>query len=714
MEKLGQYQEAVDYTCKYRQSLALELTNRYKQDGKLSKDYTEKIADREIKKFTKLGEFQKAKLWLRFISDIENYIDNKKRENIIVAFRVLKMFEEFDRAFFYARAQAMFTEGIKLATEIGKPDMVTTFQLQQATQEISSSRKIEAKGLLDNIKTIAATHNDLYIVARALVLLARHEGENISRDVRIANCEQARDIYKNKFANRFGEIECYNVLRGLKSEENLHIRIKETIVAIKTVNELIQGLNSKKLVIFFGFEPTEKEEIYIPKNQDQWRIGYNLPSNDMDGMVRESLDNLCQLVQSHLAKHTNTWLDDVMSRLDNSFRACGFACHNDVKKKQPIRNSHSEAYNVERYAFLFELENQIADLACQQYKKHRACTKRWIRKPIDTLIYLLSPYSQVHLQYTEKEYTAIRESSLKPFLIERLKQLDFSCDSFDALLNAWQIHTALNLFDEVHLSYEVTHRVHDKCLSVWLRSNQLLRKGENILQAIEESVQCFVENKKRCKESVQCFVENKQRCNCLENVTATFTVYTTALLTMFSYSRRVELFIPETFSKFVNYFNTINSKQPGVDFYEACLATAKKLKAKEVNEKVVTLLRQILMLLLEELRLGQLEAPEDYYHTLLLILTIFGNLILHTDKSKLRVKFEKILQLYENIPIRFSEAYASLTKVKTARDLFQAINKALEKMEMNVRKLTIQHQEEADSIVFSLCKLDKISITDIP
>ncbi len=702
MEKLGQYQEAVDYTCKYRQSLALELTNRYKQDGKLSKDYTDKIADREIKKFTKLGEFQKAKPWLRFISDIENFIGDKKSENIIVAFRVLKMCEEFDRAFFYARAQAMFTEGIKLATEIGKPDMVTTFQLQQATQEISSSRKIEAKGLLDNIKTIAVTHNNLYIVARALVLLARHEGENISRDVRIANCEQARDIYKNKFANRFGEIECYNVLRGLKSEENLHIRIKETIIAIKTVNELIQGLNSKKLVIFFGFEPTEKEEIYIPKNQDQWRIGYNKPANridDMDGMVRVSLDNLCQLVQSHLAKHTNTWLDDVMSRLDNSFRACGFACHNDVKKKQPIQKSYSVVYNVERYAFLFELENQIVKFA-EEHKMSRIFSKRWIRKPIETLVHLLSPYSQVHLQNTEKEYTAIRESSLKPFLIERLKQLDFSCDSFDALLNAWQIHTALNLFDEVHLSYEVTHRVHDKCLSVWLRSNQLLRKGENILQAIEESVQCFVENKKRC--------------NCLENVTATFTVYTTALLTMFSYSRRVELFIPETFSKFVNYFNTINSKQPGVDFYEACLATAKKLKAKEVNEKVVTLLRQILMLLLEELCLGQLEAPEDYYHTLMLILTIFGNLILHTDKSKLRGKFEKILQLYENIPIRFSEAYANLTKVKTARDLFQAIDKALEKMEMNVRKLTIQHQEEADSIVFSLCKLDKISITDIP
>lgn len=701
------YQQAVDYTCKHRQSLALELANRFERDGNLHKNDTEAIADREIIKFTISENIHKAEPWLLFIPDIEKYISKKKKENKkIVAFRVLEILNEFDKALFYARAQAMFTEGIKLATEKNRPNMVVILQLQQATRDMSRSRKIQTQGLLKIIRNISTTHQDSNIVARALVLLAKHKDEDSSTLVQIAKCEQARDIYKNKLRNPFGEIECYGILRDLMIEQlPLHTTIQETIAALKSVNQLIKDIHVKQLhatesmKLFYGFEPQGNGGLYfIPNNQDQWAIHYKPEDEsegieDLDGMVQVSSRNLCRLVRSHLAQLTNAWLNDITSRLDTNFCDCGFASHNDIKYKRSTRISHSGAYNVEKYAILFELENQIVDLVCEQYKVHSKCTKRWIRQPIDTLVRLLSPYSQVYLQFTQMEYTAIQMSSLKPLLVKRLKFDLTRGDSFDTLLNAWQIQRALNLLE----LQEVASRANDvygNYFSAWLNSHRLLRKGDNVLQAIEESTQYFVKDTEK-----YCIVS-------MENLVAILTVYTTALLAMLSsYSSEMKVFLPETFHKFVRYFDTTNSTQPGRDLYAACIATAKTLKAEEMFKKALRLLQEILNLLLgrrEEIeKISPLTLFEDVF---LLIMTIYSNLtlVLPNMEDDLLGTYEKILCLSQNLSSKFGEE--KLKEAKTKRELFQVIEKLLEKMEMKVMQVKIVQLEETESIEFLPCE----------
>ena len=685
MEKLKMYQQAIDYACKQRQSLALELADRFDREKNCE---IEPTADREISKFIKLERLDKAKPWLRFFPMEETYITKKKKEGEhTVVFGLLIILNQFDDAIYYARAQAMFIEGIKLATEMKRPDMVINFQLQQATQDMSSSKNVQTEGLLEVLREIAATHHDQHIVAKALLLLAKDKRESNN----LTNCRQAYEIYKHQLENPFGEIECYNVLRNLTNQKKtLCDIVKETIEFVKYTNELIKKLKrnqslKQKMESFYTFEWSKKKNVlYIPKHQDQWSIGIkdNGSYDILCGMTYIPPDRLCSLVQSHLTTHIQKWLDDSLTNLDHFYHDSSCT----------INFEGSVLYGVEGYIKLNELELQLINFAYQQSNKQ---VKQPTCNVVEILMHVLSPYSQVRIQFTETEYEAIRNLSLEPVLERKLEYKPKSCFPW---LNTWYLSNITTLDHTKH------------------KSIQALRKGINVFEAI--------------KKVTSDLEKDGTNNNSTENIVAFLSVLTTALLATFFYSYREKntILLPETFDRFVTHFDTVNSKKPGVDLYKASIATAKKSKKEEIYEQVITLLFRILDLLIGRYKnLLQKEfqcSSIDYnsiFHILILTLTIFGNLVLLCrNKDRLRGMYEHILSCIETkrfvLSKIFRKPHMDPNEAKNTRDLFQkVIDKLLQEMGLGIRQLKIkQSYDHMESIKFVPCQWGKLPSISFP
>ena len=753
---MGEYKDAVFFACAQNQcQTGLQLVKRFEEERKLKQPELYEIARELIGKWLKTGKKAVVSGWLQFIVDEQEKLClMKKAELYSMVFSTLDSQDKHVEAFRYAKANSMFTEAIAKAKKLDRIDIVTKFELQQFEEEILSCGSVEVTSVPGLEKL--ATMNDPNIAAKANLLLAKNESTR--KHSAITFYEEANRLYK-MLGNKVGEFECFHTVILRELQENLHLLVKETITSIHRAEGFIESTGKKygdeSLVVhemvkaFHNVEVTEERSFSnvkyycIPKKLFLWVSAsgkHDSATVDSDGMFKIEEKKMLEAMNAHVKKCIRRWKKAIEQRINTVFQE-DFAFHDEIKQRgflQP-KKQHQQKYNMEHYTKHCELQLQLLTVHKQ------------IDDPTDTLLCLLSPFSQLIVHLAKEDYITIRKSTR---LCRALwKKVDEVVNTSDRLLVAWQILSIIdtNNYTLAHIK-EQTESVNEEykhnqeknykaplpfrldqhskmyrhTFSYWLESCELLKHGTKALFAIETSLHNYMQHTIKINDPIS-----------IENTITILSIHTTALLAMLTYSyykqkqEQAIVPIPETFQRFMLTFHWTNCHgESNVGVSVACLETAKKMEAGVLQSEVIKLLKQFLSLLT-----GKTKTLETYHpikhvfentqlqsgeplHCLVLTLTILGNLALVSDcdpslNTFLLDIFEetlhcldpiKVSQFAECIPETFKDAHENLLKAKTAQDIFQVLSKLLaDTMGMNMLKLCVVKQGNREQIEFSKC-----------
>ena len=685
------------------------------------------IKQKKDKRLTSVLEFvREISLRIEFLKDA--YMYSKACELHIQE-------RQFWKAYRIFSAQAMYSEGIKLAEKQKDLKMQTKFVFQAAVACIGSSAgSMTDQHVLNKLKELRNCKR-VNSKAQACLLLGK-----LTSNAEF--CRQALKTYKEA-KNAIGETESFNALVELSkiNPENREF-ISMAVSACKAAKTVINATEDQQrptptnhfcmnhVIDFYCLE--KHHNVYtIPSNQDIWvRSLITKDSSDLDpdGMIKIDIPIALNKVKCHMEQYILKWTErDLKVELVLQTRIHSFPFHKQMLEK----GGHLQE------SFLTYTPGRLTEYlrACFEALEFHTATSKYFSKVEFQTVFLnfFSPQATVYLPVNETHCTTVRDLKAASNLLscmaaDRIARKEFKLDNW---LDIWRIHCILGRgsqkleqilaeqarqvnvkaeksrqHDRKQIPYTFVYNRADQkyahVFSMWLQACSLVHKEWNpkIIISSRIIVELFIQIIAR-RPSLRPTIS-------VINLVNVACIFSTALLAIISQCYQLlhqnsTIAVPNTYLHIVKFFDCLTCQTSSdTRLLNVCVEEVKRSERANTLSKLkqgaLELLQKILDVLVGKFndhcnvlqyalkRRDTLENGEAH-HCLILTLTLFGNLIYGAEFSREQVaEYQRFifvsLQPLSRIPSsqaspavqHLQRANTVLVSANNAAEVFHAVN----------------------------------------
>ena len=744
-EQAGDYGSAVQYRMSLNLRAGLFLAAKYAKQGiYIPNQRIEEKALFFAKRYAQKKDQGKLLSIIDCVSNVSQRVVLLKQANLFVeASELLVLNKQYRLAFRILSAQGANMKGIELAEMLKDSEMITKFVFQSAVAQLCKSGNVTDSQVLEKLNRLS-TQTDPQIKAKASLLLGKALMEGDPGKAAKLFYE-AYSIYKSSYPNQVGEIESFNLFSKVRSFQQVVSPIQFVAACVETSRtavEVAKSLRKDKKPAFAIHTVHRAEEFYalqkaqdvyfLAQDQDLWvgKLKSCIEATDEDGMKKLDAQRTLQVVAKHLEDYIPMWMDhDMIETVKSKLQS--FPFHKQLPEQENLTHSYKSHSPVQLQEYL-----NVCFLALDLESVRKSNTFPEIHKVILKLLSLNTLYlpldGKVHFSILRKSDVA---SNVLNDEVRRTMNKDLEDVEVDEWLECWRINSILRDRAGFNLHLLLGQRTNDAniywkfgkimhrssngaMLSIqryqhrsryplpyafifnprmkkyqhffffWMESCKCIRQG-NVITAVRLSLNKFfcVIARRRSLQSVS-----------VMNIVNVFSVYTTAIFAILSYSgfphtQRYTFFVPHTFKHIVESFDGLNCQKKGQHcLLFACAQNARKGKPfQKLEEKAFKLLWEMLDILVGRYRecyhvlrnalsLPICSANSEALHCLVLTLTMLGNLALVGYEEPYINEFRKnicdalkhIKRANEHTELLF-EVCEELTYCTDARDILRSM-----------------------------------------
>ena len=582
-------------------------------------------------------------------------------------------------------------------------------------------------------------------------------------------CTDSWCIYKT-IQCKAGEIEAFNLLTNIRVTKQQHsvqhgMELLDAVSQVEKVCALLRKRTAaftadlSNIEDFYGLEKHGSTVYCVPR-----KYGYFLQpifskkySCDTDGMLQADQASILKQIQDHYQKYIKHWKEYVKNLKEpwETKVKLLFPFHSELLMKPFYLQKQHQMFPTElicEYLRLFEVALQLSRLSYSAFN----------RSDIITLfLRLLSPFSQISLPFQQESFAFIGKSKiLQDLLTKKISQVlkKTFCNTqdtpnIDEWLQAWNVmciikknnivsyeismqRNRINNLVKVQAGYDPSRHPpysylrrensYQSIFGMWELTCKLYREDNKSLVATRISVVYFIQTIARRRSLNVTFS--------IENLICILTIQSTALFAMISASRFKEqlqniFFVPESFEQIIKMFDLINCdclEGKKSQMLSACFSTSEDVSSHKILKDSVKLLKYILDVLLGIYKPGYqpLERAMNYgtdteaVHSLVLTLTVFGNLVLYEflspkDCQHIHTKIVSLLQGTVTSKLSVREKFIKVVQSTNTKDLFEsAISTLLMSVGLRLMSLQTELSQGKAQIVIKPCESQQIAKVD--
>ena len=740
-EKEGDYSGAVQvFIDNNRRIDALRRSAAYERMGKPLDESVrvQQLAIKTAKAYAKPKDAKRLEVVLEYVQDASQRIKFLKDVCLYSKASDLHIREhQFMEAYRIFSAQAMYSEGIKLAEEQKHLEMRAKFIFQAAVAHIGGTvGTMTDQQIINKLKELSEKCRDFNSKAQAYLLHGKMTDD-------AGFCQKAVTIYCREARNAIGEVESFNALVAVsspktKSEDAFIAMAVSACKAAKTVIDAIENQRSptpsneycmKQVDDFYCLQRHRQHDasIYtLPRTQDIWVQSLTTQPNcssdlDPDGMIRIEIPTALNLIKGHVGSCISKWIEmDPKLDIVLQTRMQRFPFHKVLEMGGYLQESFL-TYTPDRLT-----EYLRACLRALEFI-NVANSKHFSNSTFQAVfLNVFSPQATVFLPVKQSHFKTVRASKAACHLLSGIaaERIAAQMEKLDNWLDVWRIHCILGRGTKKldSIMAEKARQVNTKAgkgnyrtpytfvfnladeryahvFSMWLKACSLVHK-EKIIVSSKIIVGHFVQiiaKRKSLRPTISVI-----------NLVNIVSIFSTALLAVTSQccqllGQTFTIAVPSSYLHIVKFFDILTCQEShDTRLLKACVEEVKRNERANsllnLKQRAIELLTKILNVLVGKFNQhcnvlryafhGNTLENGEAQHCLVLILILFGNLTPGFSREQV-AEYQQIilvsLQSLSRIPPsraspaiqRLQRASSSAITANNVNGIFHAIHQLI-------------------------------------